>query len=218
MPYIHWEADHAQLSVTAMIEEVKAESQKTSGAQKNKLWPNEKDRNLTRQYSSTAGHVGQPDLRRLRTVEINEVTLDTPEAEEDYYELLRRYLFKRRPVHLRRTLDQYYYSHLADTNFRDGDQVVMRQFNENTKKLKLKDDPKYKRLQDIRKREEEIAEASFWSRTVKRVSTTRPMKLKEVTSQLLEIEQAPYRDANSPVLMVDQLWLWVLDESSLCIN
>lgn len=120
-------------------------------------------------------------------------------------------------MHLRRTLDQYYYSHLADTNFRDGDQVVMRQFNENTKKLKLKDDPKYKRLQEIREREEEIANASFWSRTVKKASTTRPMKLKEVTSQLLEIEQAPYRDANSPVLMVDQLWLWLIDESSLCI-
>jgi hypothetical protein len=218
MPYIHWEADHAQLKVSATIEAVKTESQKTSGAPKNKLWPNEKDRNYTRQHSSPAIHLGQLGLSRLKSADVEQGLLDSPEAEEDYYELLRRYLFKRRPVHLRRTLDQYYYSHLADTNFRDGDQVVMRQLNENTKNLKLKDDPKYKRLLDIKEEEEEIAKAGFLPRTIRKVSTSRPMKLKEVNSQLLKIEQAPYRDGNSPILMVDQLWLWVIDESLLCIT
>jgi hypothetical protein len=217
MPYIHWEADHAQLKVTATIEAVKAESQKTSGAPKNKLWPNEKDRNFTRHHSSPAIHLGQFGLSRLKSADVEQGVLDSPEAVEDYYELLRRYLFKRRPVHLRRTLDQYYYSHLADTNFRDGDQVVMRQLNSNTKNLKLKDDPKYQRLLDIKEEEEEIAKAGFLPRTIRKISTSRPMKLKEVNSQLLKIEQTPYRDGNSPILMVDQLWLWVIDESLLCI-
>lgn len=30
------------------------------------------------------------------------------------------------PLQLRRTLDQYYYTHLANTSDRDGDQVVLR--------------------------------------------------------------------------------------------
>jgi hypothetical protein len=59
-----------------MIEEVKYESQRTAAAQKIKLWLNENDR----------------DIRAFV-----EVAPDAREAEEDYSELLKRYLFKRRP-------------------------------------------------------------------------------------------------------------------------
>jgi len=79
MPYIHWEADRARLNIIAMIEEVKYESQRTAAAQKIKLWLNENDR----------------DIRAFV-----EVAPDAREAEEDYSKLLKRYLFKRRPVHL----------------------------------------------------------------------------------------------------------------------
>lgn len=203
------------MNVAEMIDKVKEESQKTSGAPRNKMWPSESNRHHGRQSSPSAVHHGPPDSRRSIGADLGEVVLETPEAEEDYEELLRRYLFKRRPVHLRRTLDQYYYSHLADTTFRDSDQVVMRQINENTKRLKLEADPKYKRLLEVKKKEEAIERTSLLPRLLKKVSTSRPRKLKEVTSQILAIEQMPYRDGNSPVLMVDQLWLWVIDESGL---
>jgi len=212
MPYLHWEADRAQFNVAKLIDKVKEESQKTSGARRNKMWPSEKH---SSQSSPSAIRPVPPDSRRSIGADTNEVAPGIPEAEEDYEELLRRYLFKRRPVHLRRTLDQYYYSHLADTHFRDGDQVVMRQLNESTKRLKLDDDPKYKKLLEIKKREEAIERASFLPRILKKISTSRPKKLKEVSSQILAIEQKPYRDGNSPVLMVDQLWLWIIDESQL---
>jgi hypothetical protein len=215
MPYIHWESDRAQRKIAALIEEVKEESQRTTGAKKNNFWPNENHH--PRKSSATINHTGQPDKGKMKTQDLDHAMLDTPEAQEDYAELLRRYLYKRRPVHLRRTLDQYYYSHLADTNFRDGDQVVMRQLNEYKKRLQMEGDPKYIELLRIKKTEEDISKASLLPRIMKKVSTSRPKNLKEIESKLNEIEQRPYRDDNSPVLMVDQLWLWVIDESLLFI-
>ena len=44
------------------------------------------------------------------------------------------------------------------------------------------------------------------------------MRLEEVKNQLFKIEQTLYRDNNSPVLMIDQLWLWVVDESLLHVT
>ena len=44
MPYIHWETDLAQTHVAEWIEEVRLDSEKTSGAQENNFWPSEKNR------------------------------------------------------------------------------------------------------------------------------------------------------------------------------
>jgi hypothetical protein len=41
---------------------------------------------------------------------------------------------------------------------------------------------------------------------------SRAKKLAEVQSNLDTIEQLPYLDDNSPVLIVDQLWLWIIDK------
>jgi hypothetical protein len=40
--------------------------------------------------------------------------------------LAEEYLYGTLPLHPRRTLDQFYYSHLPDTSERDGDQTVTR--------------------------------------------------------------------------------------------
>ena len=224
MPYIHWETDLAQTHVAEWIEEVRLDSEKTSGAQENNFWPSEKNR---LEPNPTI------DLAEPQTTTSNaeEVNIETQDAKENYRELLRRYLFKRRPVHLRRTLDQYYYSYLADTNFRDSDQVVMRQLNEERKKLKLESNPNYQELKKIKDSEQSIADSSFFSRILQKIRRSLPTTLEEVKSwsildevksrptleevksQLVKIEQTTYWDKNSPILMVDQLWLWVLDES-----
>jgi hypothetical protein len=94
----------------------------------------------------------------------------------------------------------------------------MRQLNEYKKELKLKGNREYKRLKLIQKQEQEIEESSFFSRIFQKAWRSRPMKLEEVNSRLFEIEQTLYRDRNSPILMVDQLWLWVVDESLLHIT
>jgi hypothetical protein len=71
--------------------------------------------------------------------------------------LLRHYLHNDPPLHIRRTLDQYYFLTLEDTSARDRDQVVYR---------------------------ETKAGRRFQSR-------------------------------NTRVVMVDQLWLWILDDSKI---
>lgn len=43
--------------------------------------------------------------------------------------LLKAYLTNKHPLHLRRTLDQYYYHTLENTSYRDNDQVVSRHQN-----------------------------------------------------------------------------------------
>ena len=74
-------------------------------------------------------------------------------------ELMADELFKERePLHLRRTLDQFYYVHTADTTDRDGDQVLSK-YGPGTSKA-----------------------------------------------------------GERPILMVDQLWLWILGPSTNALN
>jgi hypothetical protein len=250
-----------------MISEVKEEAVKTTRTQKSKtpLWPDEKG------GAETVPTPPPSDVGRgngTKKTGTKDLTLETPENEEDYRELLRRYLYKRRPVHLRRTLDQYYYSYLADTNDRDGDQVVMRQFNEEKKSLNLEADIKYQQLLAMKKGLEEfekqpipkpetmddhlsdegddtestselitsrrmsespshVAEThqvgaenaaqpppklSTWEHAVNKViAPWKRKELKDVDGKLHKIDQVLYYDDNSPVLMIDQLWLWIID-------
>ncbi|RDW58477.1 hypothetical protein BP5796_12407 [Coleophoma crateriformis] len=255
MPYIHWESHIAQKRLTEVITNVKNETKKTRILNtKTPLWPIEKSNETV----ATEPHVdgkgqqgGTPEK-------------DSKEDAEDYRELLRRYLFKRRPVHLRRTLDQYYYSHLADTNLRDSDQVVMRKFNESRKELKLNADTKYIGLlktkaalegseqqpspkpntlyepfanTDLNKEPTSIStdlgveggvplstetntnaapKVAIWARIVDKLLAIRWRKeLKDIDSKLHKIDQALYYDDNSPVLIIDQLWLWIIDEKTI---
>lgn len=245
MPYIHWEAYRAQKGVSRMIERVKDEILKTNPTPSDKLplWRSEKGANAHAPGLQITDATGQIVPEEPRTSNLDNINLDNPEAEEDYFEMLRRYLFKRRPVHLRRTLDQYYYSYLADTNDRDGDQVVMRQFNEDRKRLKLKADGRYKELLEtkvtlqaevkepdlvaelvneelfeIQQRTAPTPKATLWHRVLRKFHAPKQKKkLKDVENKILKIDQKMYYDDNSPVLMIDQLWLWVIDYGSLLI-
>ena len=102
---------------------------------------------------------------------------------------------------MRRTLDQYYYSYLADTKTRDGDQVAMRARHGSCKKrlnsqhnmllLRLRKMPRRKRRDPSRKLEK---------------------KGKNGLHQMKDPEPKP--DGNSPVVVIDQLWLWVVSPGS----
>jgi hypothetical protein len=94
MPYIHWEADRSQKKVADWIEKVKNESRKTSGDRKNDLWPSEKDPQHPRQHSAATSHSGQSEHGMMKTANFDQIDLDTPEAEEEYRELLSRYLVR----------------------------------------------------------------------------------------------------------------------------
>src|SRR5947207_10219233 len=51
-----------------------------------------------------------------------------------YTRMMAVQLFSTTPLHIRRTLDQFYYTHTADTNQRDSDQVVSKYGTEPDKK------------------------------------------------------------------------------------
>lgn len=240
MPYIHWESHRARKNVSSWIVEVKEEKQKTNFAQRNKspLWRNERAADGTKTGDSGGNATGQPEMEDPTGTDVEHRILDRPEAEENYLELLRRYLYKRRPVHLRRTLDQYYYSHLADTDARDDDQVVMRQFNEDKKCLKLQADAQYAKLLQQRKEfqgdkkstklrveleEDELQQiehpedikpkSTVWQWLKRKLlARSQRKKLMEVEDKLHKVDQRLYYDDNSPILMIDQLWLWIVDE------
>jgi hypothetical protein len=242
MPYIHWEAHGARKNVSSMIAKVKKEAVRSGPSGSSKpLWPREKADSNVQIPALQANEVEMDTHIALETTELEQVILDSPDLEEDYLELLRRYLYKRRPVHLRRTLDQYYYSHLADTNDRDLDQVVMRQFNEDKKELKLGADPKYEELLRAKAKlkteekslnpervgfgevEDDDADefnekANVWQRMVKRLGAQRRLEeSKDLERKLHQVDHVVYYDDNSPVLMIDQLWMWIIDESS-CLS
>lgn len=92
--------------------------------------------------------------------------------------LMWQYLQSKRPVHCRRTLDQYGYPSLHNTTMRDGDQVL------------------YKRT---KKKPAQPKEHMRWSErhSNRHVDSEEP--------------QLPPDDPIAKVLMVDQLWLWILN-------
>lgn len=113
------------------------------------------------------------------------------EAMDSYTDekLIERYLNSKPPLHPRRTLDQSYYWTLKDTRKRDRDQVVYRA---------TAPDPKlvhHKCFKGLR-----------GDKTVKQALEDGSMK--PTCMQCLEDARRVPR-----VVMVDQLWMWVLDES-----
>lgn len=70
------------------------------------------------------------DLKNKRKTVVGvEAASDEDASDDDWNDeqkLLRAYLTNDHPLHIRRTLDQYYYHTLADTSQRDKDQVVSR--------------------------------------------------------------------------------------------
>src|SRR6516165_9457597 len=111
MPYIHWESFSSQAEIGKILDQIKTDISKT------KIWRSNVDQNnenYSRQNSEDLNEPsplpgaddGLPGLKHAKSTDYDA-------------ELLRTYLYKRWPVHMRRTLDQYYYSYLADTKTQD---------------------------------------------------------------------------------------------------
>jgi hypothetical protein len=181
MPYIHWESDRAQTNVRELLHDIKEDAAAKRILNRGQTWRTAENckpmASPGKETSEPLQHQVKP-LPKPKNVKANDTDDD----------LLKKYLFKRWPLHLRRTLDQYYYSYLADTETRDGDQVVMRSRNH---RLKCKADFT---AEFIDKEEGDIAG-----------------KKRKVTSRVADTKKDVVpRDDNSPVVMVDQLWLWVV--------
>ncbi|KAI4248261.1 MAG: hypothetical protein L6R42_009342 [Xanthoria sp. 1 TBL-2021] len=99
--------------------------------------------------------------------------------------LIWQYLRSERPLHCRRTLDQYGYPSLRNTAVRDSDQIL------------------YKRTKADKDAEPPPLPTS-----------KQPSHTGQVSIETDPLQDKP-RDNGAKVLMVDQLWLWIVDEQTV---
>lgn len=113
--------------------------------------------------------------------------------------LLEKYVHENPPMHPRNTLDQVYYWALRSTNKRDRDQVVYRGTRAHPERLHRYD-----------------TKTASWPCFEKtdvgndKDGNGRETSLREVCGQCTENSRKVAR-----VVMVDQLWMWVLDEHTI---
>ena len=193
MPYIHWESCSSQVEVSRLLDQINEDISKTriwrsNTGQSNENYGRQNNENINERYHLSGGDDGIPGTRNTKSTDYDS-------------ELLKTYLYKRWPVHMRRTLDQYYYSYLADTKTRDFDQVVMR--------------ARQRKLQ-----QEAIFSAQYVT-TESEKDPKKKTKKRKWESKRNDSNGSPQTkgedpkpDANSPVVMVDQLWLWIVSPSS----
>ena len=115
------------------------------------------------------------------------VDRDVADGKSMERKLIWQYLTSNRPIHCRRTLDQYGYPSLLNTSARDADQVLYKR----TRRPPPEADPRESTMEHI-------------------TGILRANRFPAVRHPQI----GRYDDA-SKVLMVDQLWLWVIDQSEL---
>jgi hypothetical protein len=215
MPYIHWESHLGQLRAGATLENIRKETTKTRLCRSRNSWRRAEDLNGLNRESK-----GNPSQTPDGTQELPSAANTKPEDNDD--ELLKKYLFKRWPLHLRRTLVQSYYSYLADTKTRDDNQVAMR-----AQSRKLRQETKYitdyvskqtrksakhtKPVPNGEQRPDQINKDTPNPDRSTQMSKAKSMSEKEQSPGQVN-EDAPDPDNNRPVVMVDQLWLWVVSK------
>lgn len=198
MPYLHWESYRSCEAVSKLLQEIKDDSLKNLILRGGKSW---------RTYEANPKPLSRStQLASSKPKKEPEIMTTNDEIPDDDDELLKKYLFKRWPVHLRRTLDQYYYSYLADTRARDGDQVVTKVRNEELYLNELAIQGRHHtHTQGSQKGEKQNKKTNNYRKAHKKSSIS-----KEVPMEILKAKKPP-KDKNSPLVMIDQLWLWVLD-------
>jgi hypothetical protein len=198
MPYIHWEAYRAQEAVSQILDDIKEDSLKSGIIRSSKTW---------RTNPGAEFHLRKKVVSIKRAATDDSMKDTNSQIPDDDNLLLKLYLFKRWPIHLRRTLDQYYYSYLADTRMRDGDQVVTRARNQDLHRTLAATRlfPGFQEKSQIATSSKQQSGTEMDTSAKKRVSKKEASK---AVDEAMELE----KDEDSPVVMIDQLWLWILDE------
>lgn len=115
--------------------------------------------------------------------------------------LIRKYLYHESPLHPRRTLDQAYYRTLKTTKARDRDQVVYRG---------TRPDPPHSI--DIKTREWTCFDEGT---DIRDQPTGNPQGQESDRKDQFCVHCANHVRKVSRILMVDQLWMWILDEKTI---
>lgn len=178
-----------------------------------------KDR--TRRWKMVANEAIYRDLRRYQRRLWPQPeygpTVGNHDSFAQHEALLETYLYKDPPLHIRRTLDQYFYSWLDNTSRRDRDQVLSRYYSEGMKSKALAFASGYQ----IAKRRIKVIRRGTNSRNYMGIPRKAPPLAQLRVLKLLEdcvaaFEECRYQHPHSPVLIIDQLWVWVI-EGKICI-
>lgn len=202
LPYVHWERCQGQENMTRILEGK----------------PLIASRLLNGEVNNTA------------RIQLGETVLEDDPSDT----LLTTYVGKNPPLHIRRTLDQYYYSKLKDTEVRDRDQVVSRARDENIKLQYLaKDESRFPTWSsDVKEHERTLLQARSRTNPILEGEESSMQDLTQTIKDLDKVEKrisAALSGVNdekirrtlhatlgdSPIIMVDQLWLWVLDDTTV---
>jgi hypothetical protein len=171
MPYITFDTVKGQRELKKAIEDVQARTGQS---------PVENDQNLSASNIS-ANMNCEPSNEDKKTEDWDKsLILEYLKPEVN--------LEQRQDLHISRTLDQFYYYSLPNTDYRDGDQVVYRY-----------QDRKIKKETEKKNEKKEIH------------NNNKNTGMGQAGLKMAEQEQA---DADYVICMVDQLWLWVIDEST----
>lgn len=172
------------------------------------LFKNDKNGRILADKTQPAGPLGQVLIDAARLYEAIVTYRDKM--------LIRKYLYKDPPLHPRRTLDQAYYSTLKTTKARDRDQVVYRG---------TRPDPPHSI--DLKTREWTCSEEGTDGKDKRTENAQRQRSERKDQRTGNTQEQKPDRNdqfcdhcANhvrkvSRILMVDQLWMWILDDKTI---
>ena len=111
------------------------------------------------------------------------------------HKLIWQYLLSDRPVHCRRTLDQYGYPSLRNTAVRDGDQILYKRTKADADPSPPKEPPRP---------------------TFKHKHRSSPGRRSVAAGAGMDgSEGAASVDDPAKVLMVDQMWLWIIDSKTV---
>lgn len=119
------------------------------------------------------------------------------------------HILTKKPVHKSITLDQYYYVSLQDTCTRDHDQVLGRYFKRlKEKNAKLVDEKQQEAKRgELPRKREKVAESSLQTHDHRQTTNGRDSPPLETMAAV----------KSTQILMVNQLWLWILDSGKLAL-
>jgi hypothetical protein len=116
-----------------------------------------------------------------------------------------------RCLHIRRTLDQYYYSTLPDADERTVDQVVYK-FAKKQHNKQIEEAARAK--EEEKKRATERRERSKWEMSESSLGSSRSFPRRGMEFEDPEEEDKKRVDVSwdpPKVMMVNQLWMWIID-------
>jgi hypothetical protein len=167
---------------------------------------------------------------KFKDPEYRRPTLDEIEAEGETstkIKLLRAFLQPRNDkcLHIRRTLDQYYYSTSTDADERTVDQIVYK-FAKKQHRRKLEEaeravEDAQRAKEEMRRGEIEWWETRKWERAESSLESSRSRSDTESDRIVRRARHAPEEKRAEAswdppkVIMVNQLWMWIIDDGEL---